>query len=143
MQIGRNPMQRLEKEAEIVLDPVTDIVALLEAAKGSSLQTLDFSGVTFTLKMAAKVKEVIEENPSLAIIYGGTGGYLETKPRLPPLEKLVKYAASKKVVLIDLFKLFDQLGTGYLSEERFQEALKVSWSSGHSIQITISQYVSP
>lgn len=107
-------------------EPATDVAVLLDAAAASSLHTLDLSGFTFTLDMANKITQMKETNPSLSVIYAGTGGYSKVKPLPPPLEKLVKYAAENKLVLEDLFRSFDKEQTGHLPEEEFRNSLKVT-----------------
>ena len=101
------------------------IEGLLEAAKASSLQCLDLSGVTITLRVADTVAAMKETHPQLTITHGGTGGYLRPKPQLKPVEKLVKYARDNNLVLLDLFRSFDKEQHNHLSEEEFRNALKV------------------
>ena len=119
LQIGKNAIQA--KGVEEFLN------AIKAGSQGTTLQCLDFDGITITLEIAKVLKEMQETHSHLSIPHGGTGGYKEPKPRLEPLEKLVKYAKENNVQLIDLFRAFDKERTNILPEEEFRNALKVQF----------------
>ena len=103
-------------------------MVLLEAVRACStttFQCLDLDGITITLEIEKIVKELKESHPHVSIPHGGVGGFKPPKPLLPPAAKLVKYCKENKVVLLDLFRLFDKEQRLVLSEEEFRNALKV------------------
>lgn len=77
-----------------------------------------------TLEVASIIREM-EEDLSLTITHGGTGGYRKPKPTLTPLQKLTKYTSENNFKLRDLFLVYDKERRGYLKEEDFRAALKV------------------
>lgn len=120
IQIGKNSIQ--EEGVDAFLKTIRD-------SSNSTLQCLDLDGITITLQIAKTLKEMEKTHSHLSIPHGGTGGYKELKPRLQPLEKLVKYAKENNVQLIDLFRSFDKEQTRVLPEEEFRNALKVGRDS--------------
>lgn len=117
LQLGQNPIQP------------SGLVVLLDAVKACSnttFQHLDLGGITITLDIQKRVKELKESHPHVSIPHGGVGGFKPPKPLLPPAAKLVKYCKENKVILLDLFRLFDKEQRMVLSEEEFRSALKVS-----------------
>lgn len=128
-QMGKNSMQKVicpKEDRSQLPEPAIEVAVLLDAAAAcSTLQTLDLSGVTFTLDMADKVASIRETRPDLTITYGGTGGHTRVKQLTPPLEKLRNYAAEHSLNLEDLFRSFDTDHSGHLSREQFTLSLKV------------------
>lgn len=116
MQLGKNPIQP------------AGLAALLDAVKVCStttFQCLDLDGITITLDIEKTVNELKESHPHVSILHAGVGGFKAPKPLLPPMAKLMKYCKENKVVLLDLFCLFDKEQQMVLSEEEFKNALKV------------------
>lgn len=79
-----------------------------------------------TLEVASIIKDMENDIAGLCIPHGGTGGYREPKPMATAMQKLTKYSVENKVNLNDLFLVFDKERLGYLDEENFRAALKVS-----------------
>ena len=117
LQVGKNPINP---------PGLTAFLDAIRPATSSTMQVLDFSGITVTLEIAKNVKEMSQTHPTLSVVHGGTGGFKVPKPQLEPVEKLVKYCKENSVQMMDLFRLFDKEQADILSEEGFRAALKVN-----------------
>ncbi len=98
----------------------------MKSCSTTTFHCLSLDGITVTLDVQKSVEDLRETNSHVSVPHGGVGGYKPPKPLLPPMAKLVKYCKENKVVLLDLFRLFDKQQQMVLSEEDFRSALKVA-----------------